>query len=47
MTADNINFLDDDGVNVSAAVVTVRHAKAKSLVSTVLSAFFIRLKYCQ
>lgn len=28
VTADNINFLDDDGVNVSAAVVTVRHAKA-------------------
>lgn len=35
VTADNIHFLDDDGINVSAAVVTVRYAKAKSLVSTV------------
>lgn len=34
-TADNVNFLDDDRVNVSAAVATVRHAKALSLVSTI------------
>lgn len=35
LTADDINFLDDDQVHVDAAVARERHAEASTLVSSI------------